>query len=86
MRNLLEVGRRSAWGTVDTGYDSGSKSEGGLVLGDFGFGYGLMDGITVRLQVVQRIPIRISTTVAISRPTAGMSRPKSPPICLVIFI
>lgn len=50
MRNLLEVGRRSAWGTVDTGYDSGSKSEGGLVLGDFGFGYGLMDGITVRLQ------------------------------------
>ncbi|PYB76879.1 autotransporter domain-containing protein [Rhizobium wuzhouense] len=50
MRNLLEVGRRSAWGTVDTGYDSGTKSEGALVLGDFGFGYGLMDGVTVRLQ------------------------------------
>lgn len=50
MRNLLEVGRRSAWGTVDAGYDSGTKSEGGLVLGDFGFGYGLMDGVTVRLQ------------------------------------
>ncbi len=50
MRNLLEVGRRSLWGTVDAGYDSGAKSEGGLALGDFGFGYGLADGVTVRLQ------------------------------------
>lgn len=50
MRNLLEVGRRSVWGTVDTGYDSGTKSEGALALGDFGFGHGLMDGVTVRLQ------------------------------------
>ncbi|MDQ0423129.1 putative HAF family extracellular repeat protein [Peteryoungia aggregata LMG 23059] len=50
MRNLLDVGRRSVWSTVDTGYDSGTKSEGALALGDFGFGYGLMDGVTVRLQ------------------------------------
>lgn len=50
MRNLLDVGRRSVWGTVDTGYDSGTKSEGAVALGDFGFGYGLMDGVTVRLQ------------------------------------
>lgn len=50
MRNLLEAGRRSVWGTVDAGYDSGTKSEGALALGDFGFGYGLMDGVTVRLQ------------------------------------
>lgn len=50
MRNLLDVGRRSVWGTVDTGYDSGTKSEGAMALGDFGFGYGLMDGVTLRLQ------------------------------------
>jgi uncharacterized membrane protein len=50
MRNLLDVGRRSVWSTVDTGYDSGTKSEGALALGDFGFGYGVMDGVTVRLQ------------------------------------
>lgn len=50
MRNLLDVGRRSVWGTVDTGYDSGTKSEGAVALGDFGFGYGLMDGVTLRLQ------------------------------------
>jgi probable HAF family extracellular repeat protein len=49
MRSRLAEGRRSVWGTIDTGYDSGTRSEGGLVIGDFGFGYGLSDDVTLRL-------------------------------------
>lgn len=49
MRNLLGVGERSAWGTVDGGYDDGDISKGGLALGEFGIGYGIADGITARL-------------------------------------
>lgn len=49
MRSRLAVGRRSVWSTIDTGHDSGTRSEGALVLGDFGLGYGLSDDVTVRL-------------------------------------
>jgi probable HAF family extracellular repeat protein len=49
MRNRLTEGRHSVWSTIDTGYDSGTRSEGALVLGDFGLGYGLSDEVTVRL-------------------------------------
>lgn len=49
MRGLLKAGQRSIWSTVDTGYDSNDTSDGGLVLGDFGFGYGLAEGITARI-------------------------------------
>lgn len=49
MRDLLKTGQRSIWGTVDTGYDNSDASDGGLVLGDFGFGYGIADGITARI-------------------------------------
>lgn len=48
MRNLLDVGQRSVWGTIDGGYDNGDHADGGLVLGDFGFGYGIADGVTAR--------------------------------------
>ncbi len=49
MRNLLSVGQRSVWGTVDSGYDDNGSSDGGLALGEFGFGYGIADGVTARL-------------------------------------
>ncbi|MCM2395264.1 autotransporter domain-containing protein [Rhizobium sp. S95] len=49
MRDLLKTGQRSIWGTADTGYDNSDASDGGLVLGDFGFGYGIADGITARI-------------------------------------
>lgn len=48
MRNLLSTGQRSVWGTVDGGYDNGDGSRGGLGLGEFGFGYGVADGVTAR--------------------------------------
>lgn len=51
MRNLLGVGERSAWGTVDAGYDNGDTSKGGLALGEFGIGYGILDGVTARFSV-----------------------------------
>jgi probable HAF family extracellular repeat protein len=49
MRNLLDVGQRSVWGTIDGGYDNGDHADGGLALGDFGFGYGIADGVTARI-------------------------------------
>jgi probable HAF family extracellular repeat protein len=49
MRNLLSTGQRSAWGTVDGGYENGDHSKGGLALGEFGFGYGIVDGVTARV-------------------------------------
>lgn len=51
MRNLMGVGERSVWGTVDGGYDNSDISKGGLALGEFGYGYGLADGITARFSV-----------------------------------
>ncbi|MGV1869109.1 autotransporter domain-containing protein [Agrobacterium rosae] len=51
MRNLLSVGQRSVWGTVDSGHDDNDTSSGGLALGEFGLGYGIADGITARLSV-----------------------------------
>ncbi len=51
MRNLLGVGERSAWGTVDGGYDNSDISKGGLALGEFGYGYGIAEGITARISV-----------------------------------
>ncbi|WP_288430101.1 autotransporter domain-containing protein [uncultured Agrobacterium sp.] len=51
MRNLLGAGERSAWGTVDAGYDNGDTSKGGLALGEFGIGYGILDGVTARFSV-----------------------------------
>lgn len=51
MRNLLSEGQRSAWGTVDSGYDNNDAAAGGLALGEFGLGYGLADGVTARLSV-----------------------------------
>lgn len=51
MRNLLSVGQRSVWGTVDSGYDDSDTASGGLALGEFGFGYGLADGVTARFSV-----------------------------------
>ncbi|MDM9625406.1 autotransporter domain-containing protein [Rhizobium sp. S152] len=49
MRNLLATGQKSVWGTFDGGYDNGDVSDGGLGLGEFGFGYGIADGVTARL-------------------------------------
>lgn len=49
MRNLLDLGQRSVWGTIDGGYDNSDHADGGLALGDFGFGYGIADGVTARL-------------------------------------
>lgn len=49
MRNLLEPGRRSLWGTIDTGHDEAGGGDGGILLGDLGAGYGVTDGLTVRL-------------------------------------
>lgn len=49
MRNLLAAGQKSVYGTVDSGYDNGASSDGGLLLGDLGFAYGVSDGITLRL-------------------------------------
>ncbi|TPP10460.1 autotransporter domain-containing protein [Rhizobium glycinendophyticum] len=49
MRNLLSAGQKSVYGTVDSGYDDGASSDGGLLLGDFGFAYGLSDGMTLRV-------------------------------------
>lgn len=51
MRNLLSAGQRSAWGTVDGGYDNTDNAGGGLSLGEFGLGYGLGGGVTARLSV-----------------------------------
>ncbi|WP_377298054.1 autotransporter domain-containing protein [Rhizobium sp. SGZ-381] len=51
MRNLLGVGERSAWGTVDSGYDNGDTAKGGLALGEFGLAYGIADGVTARFSV-----------------------------------
>lgn len=51
MRNLLTAGQKSIWGTVDGGYDNGDHSDGGLALGEFGFGYGIADGVTARFAV-----------------------------------
>ncbi|SIP95419.1 Autotransporter beta-domain-containing protein [Rhizobium sp. RU35A] len=51
MRNLLSEGQRSVWGTVDGGYDNSDLSEGGLALGEFGFGYGIAEGVTARFSV-----------------------------------
>jgi len=51
MRNLLTTGQRSVWGTIDGGYDNGENADGGLALGEFGFGYGIADGITARFAV-----------------------------------
>ncbi|WP_180355879.1 autotransporter domain-containing protein [Aliirhizobium smilacinae] len=48
MRNLLTTGQRSVWGTIDGGYDNGDHADGGLALGEFGFGYGIADGVTAR--------------------------------------
>ncbi|WP_320195577.1 autotransporter domain-containing protein [Agrobacterium rosae] len=49
MRNLLNAGQRSAWGTVDSGYDKSNSSDGGFALGEIGMGYGIADGVTGRL-------------------------------------
>ena len=49
MRNLLTPGQKAVWGTVDLGYDDSQVANGGLAVGEFGFGYGLADGITARL-------------------------------------
>lgn len=51
MRSLLTTGQRSVWGTVDGGYDNGANADGGLALGEFGFGYGIADGVTARFAV-----------------------------------
>ncbi|MBP2550694.1 putative HAF family extracellular repeat protein [Neorhizobium galegae] len=51
MRNLLGLGERSAWGTVDSGYDNGETAKGGLALGEFGLAYGIADGVTARFSV-----------------------------------
>jgi uncharacterized protein YhjY with autotransporter beta-barrel domain len=51
MRNLLNVGRKSVWGTIDGGYDNSDSADGGLALGEFGFGYGIADGVTARFSV-----------------------------------
>lgn len=48
MRNLLTAGQRSVWGTIDGGYDNSDHADGGLALGEFGFGYGIADGVTAR--------------------------------------
>ncbi|WP_162939500.1 autotransporter domain-containing protein [Neorhizobium sp. NCHU2750] len=48
MRNLLKTGQKSVWGTVDGGYDDSDHADGGLALGDFGFGYGIAEGVTAR--------------------------------------
>ncbi len=49
MRNLLAPGQKAVWGTVDIGHDSTDGASGGLAVGEFGFGYGVADGITARL-------------------------------------
>jgi len=51
MRNLLTVGQKSVWGTIDGGYDESDNADGGLALGEFGFGYGIADGVTARFSV-----------------------------------
>lgn len=51
MRNLLNAGQRSAWGTLDSGYDKSDASDGGFALGEIGMGYGIADGVTGRLAV-----------------------------------
>ncbi len=51
MRNLLTPGQKAVWGTVDLGYDDSQAANGGVAVGEFGFGYGLADGITARLGV-----------------------------------
>ncbi|NTJ43208.1 autotransporter domain-containing protein [Agrobacterium larrymoorei] len=51
MRNLLNAGQRSAWGTVDSGYDKSNAADGGFGLGEFGLGYGFADGLTGRLAI-----------------------------------
>lgn len=51
MRNLLSAGQKSAWGTVDGGYDNTDSADGGLALGEFGMGYGLGGGVTARFSV-----------------------------------
>ena len=51
MRNLLNAGQRSAWGTVDSGYDKSKAADGGFALGEFGLGYGIADGVTGRLAI-----------------------------------
>lgn len=51
MRNLLNAGQRSVWGTIDGGYDNGDHADVRLALGDFGFGYGIADGVTARFSV-----------------------------------
>lgn len=51
MRNLLNAGQRSAWGTVDSGYDKSNSADGGFALGEFGLGYGIADGVTGRLAI-----------------------------------
>jgi probable HAF family extracellular repeat protein len=48
MRNLLSVGQKAVWGTVDGGYDDSDVADGGLALGEFGLGYGIADGVTAR--------------------------------------
>jgi probable HAF family extracellular repeat protein len=49
MRNLLTPGQKAVWGTVDLARDSSNNAQGGLAVGEMGFGYGLTDGVTVRL-------------------------------------
>lgn len=51
MRNLLSTGQKSVWGTVDLGYDDSQSANGGLAVGEIGFGYGVSDGITARIGV-----------------------------------
>lgn len=51
MRNLLNAGQRSAWGTVDSGYDKSDASDGGFGLGEIGMGYGIADGVTGRFAI-----------------------------------
>ncbi|MFB2566908.1 autotransporter domain-containing protein [Rhizobium sp. IMFF44] len=51
MRNLLNAGQHSAWGTVDSGYDKSKAADGGFALGEFGLGYGIADGVTGRLAI-----------------------------------
>jgi probable HAF family extracellular repeat protein len=51
MRNLLAQGQKSIWGTVDGRYDNSQAADGGLGLGEFGFGYGIADGVTGRFSV-----------------------------------
>lgn len=49
MRNLLATGQKAVWGTLDAGHDDSDVASGALGLGEFGFGYGIADGVTARL-------------------------------------